>query len=200
MGSEHGLPAHGATNAPAPVEATKVTPERAEHIEPITVLPGLAAPLRRSVDDPLGGSAVDTATRRELGRAVGAPLETGLRRSMESELGAELGDVRVHTDAKAARLAHDLQASAFTHGSDVFFGAGSFDTGTPQGQHLLAHELTHVAQQKQGRDPGPSTGDGTTVGRADDPLEAEADATADRVVSALRRQTTHHGCGCGEHR
>ena len=41
----------------------------------------------------------------------------------------------------------DLNAQAFTHGSDVYFNSGKYDTGSSEGQKLLAHELTHVVQQ-----------------------------------------------------
>ena len=41
----------------------------------------------------------------------------------------------------------DLNAQAFTHGSDIYFNKGKYDTGSKDGQKLLAHELTHTIQQ-----------------------------------------------------
>ena len=65
-------------------------------------------------------------------------------------MGSDLGDVRVHTGATAARSAQALNARAYTVGSDVHFGAGQFQPDTQAGRHLIAHELTHVLQQRQG--------------------------------------------------
>lgn len=64
---------------------------------------------------------------------------------MEPRLGSDLGNVRVHTDANAAEMAHDLKAKAFTHGNDIYFAQGK----SPQKDELTAHELTHVVQQQQ---------------------------------------------------
>jgi hypothetical protein len=62
-------------------------------------------------------------------------------------MGADLSQVRVHTDANAVQLSRDLQARAFTTGPDIAFAAGEYQPGTNNGRRLLAHELTHVVQQ-----------------------------------------------------
>jgi Domain of unknown function (DUF4157)/Protein-glutamine gamma-glutamyltransferase len=62
--------------------------------------------------------------------------------------GSDFSQVRVHTDARAAHLARSINARAFTLGRDVVFGAGEYSTDTFAGKKLLAHELTHVVQQK----------------------------------------------------
>ena len=80
----------------------------------------------------------------------GAALSAGLRGFFEPRMGSDLGDVRVHTGASAARSAQALNARAYTVGSDVHFGAGQFQPDTQPGRHLIAHELTHVLQQRQG--------------------------------------------------
>src|SRR5262249_59311907 len=51
-------------------------------------------------------------------------------------------------DAKAAESARSVDALAYTAGRNVVIGAGQY-TGTPQGRHLLAHELTHVVQRSE---------------------------------------------------
>ena len=66
---------------------------------------------------------------------------------MEAGFGVDLTNVRVHTGSDADELSRSLSASAFTVGSDIFFGAGQFEPGTATGQHLLAHELAHTMQQ-----------------------------------------------------
>lgn len=66
---------------------------------------------------------------------------------MESRLGHDFSMVRVHTDEQAAASAQMVGALAYTVGRDIVFGPGRFAPGTSHGQHLLAHELTHVVQQ-----------------------------------------------------
>lgn len=70
-------------------------------------------------------------------------------------MGADLSEVRIHADGRAAELSDRIQAKAFTTGSDIFFGRGGFAPSTPGGQHLLAHELAHVVQQRGGDTDGP---------------------------------------------
>ncbi|MCB0583260.1 MAG: DUF4157 domain-containing protein, partial [Phaeodactylibacter sp.] len=54
---------------------------------------------------------------------------------------------RIHTGSQAARLSSDIGARAFTHKNNIFFNSGEYNPGTPSGQKLLAHELTHTVQQ-----------------------------------------------------
>lgn len=144
---------------------------------------GLAAPDR----DPLGGRAVDADTVRQLAAPPpGRRLHAGLRRRMEGELQGDFRGVRVHDDAASAGLARSIGASAFTHGSDIYL-ACRHDPGTDQGRHLIAHELAHVAQQQRGLDHGAQSGP-PVIGRADDPLEADAEQQARRVVESLRHR------------
>jgi len=75
---------------------------------------------------------------------------------MEARLGHSFADVRVHSDPGAAGQARTLGARAFAIGRDVVFGARQFAPGTPAGQALLAHELTHVVQQRAPGDTEPS--------------------------------------------
>jgi Domain of unknown function (DUF4157)/Putative RNase-like toxin, toxin_1 len=84
-----------------------------------------------------------------LGRQ-GHPLDGGLRMEFEQQVGATLGSVRIHSDARAAASARELGARAYTYGPHVVFGAGRFAPATADGRWLLAHELTHVAQQRRG--------------------------------------------------
>lgn len=81
----------------------------------------------------------------------GEALDAGTRDAMASRLGADLSSVRTHTGPQAALLAADLGADAFTHGRDVFYGAGH----APGNDALTAHELSHVVQQAGG---GPGLG------------------------------------------
>jgi hypothetical protein len=54
----------------------------------------------------------------------------------------------LHTGPKAAALAQALHAEAFTLNGHIFFNKNRYNPATKEGKRLLAHELTHVAQQK----------------------------------------------------
>jgi uncharacterized protein DUF4157 len=78
----------------------------------------------------------------------GRPLEPGVRAFFESRLGYDVGDVRVHTEGRAADSARAVDAPAYSVGRHIVFGADRYRPDTPRGMHLLAHELTHVDQQR----------------------------------------------------
>lgn len=77
----------------------------------------------------------------------GQALSESTRSYFEPRFGADFSQVRVHNDSKAAETAKSINAKAFTRGKDVVFGSRQYSPGTFTGKHLLAHELTHVAQQ-----------------------------------------------------
>jgi outer membrane protein OmpA-like peptidoglycan-associated protein len=79
--------------------------------------------------------------------ATGSPLPSATRQSMERRLGADFGQMRIHTDLASQRLANSLGANAITNGHDIYFNQGRYAPGTPTGESLLAHELAHVVQQ-----------------------------------------------------
>ncbi|MEN3330023.1 MAG: hypothetical protein V7638_4830, partial [Acidobacteriota bacterium] len=81
------------------------------------------------------------------GSHSGRPLESSVRMRMEQRIGADFSAVKVHTNASAAQMNRELNALAFTHGSDIYFAEGQYDPASPSGQRLLAHELAHVVQQ-----------------------------------------------------
>lgn len=81
-------------------------------------------------------------------RTPGQPLDATTRAFMEPRFGRDFGDVRVHADAQAADSARAVNALAYTVGSDVVFGAGQHQPQSEAGKRLIAHELTHVVQQR----------------------------------------------------
>ena len=107
----------------------------------------------------------------------GAPLAPVLRDDMERRFGHSFADVRVHTDAEAARSARDVRAHAYTSGSHIVFGAGEYAADGGAGRHLIAHELTHVLQQRGGP---------AGLQRQADEAAEEGGQTIDTVLSALR--------------
>jgi hypothetical protein len=82
-------------------------------------------------------------------RGAGTPLSPSVRTYFEPRFGADFGQVRVHTDTRAASTAKAVKARAFTVGQDVVFGASEYAPATTSGRKLLAHELSHVIQQRQ---------------------------------------------------
>lgn len=76
----------------------------------------------------------------------GRQMPEGLRNMMESGFGQDFSQVRLHTDSEAASLSNNIHAKAFTLGNDIYFNQGQFSPNTPEGQRLVAHELTHVVQ------------------------------------------------------
>ncbi len=136
-------------------------------------------------------------------RGGGQPLDATVRRGLEGVFGVSFGHVRIHADPEADALNRGVAAIVFTVGADIFFRAGAYQPHSAAGQHLLAHELTHVVQQRTGSlgtGGGGNAGGTMTVGAADDRHEQEAEATAHRVTAALQRralmaQATTPGAG-----
>ena len=77
----------------------------------------------------------------------GSPLPMETRRFFERRFDYNFEKIRIHTDMEAGRSAANIQAKAYTFGNDIVFGTGKYQPSTFRGQHLLAHELTHVIQQ-----------------------------------------------------
>jgi hypothetical protein len=95
----------------------------------------------------VGLSQPDMVSEVQRRKGSGGSLGGDARQNLENHFGADLSDVRIHTDQEAVTLNRELNAQAFTVGSDVFMGEGKFDPTSSEGQGLLAHELTHVGQQ-----------------------------------------------------
>jgi hypothetical protein len=140
---------------PMPVQKAEAKPEdtpaEPEPVEPIE---------RNAVDkeEPVqvqpaagGGGATSpsmaTAAQQAIaGKGAGASLNPVTRGALESSLGADFGHVRIHDDSSARQAARDINAQAFTHGSDIWLGPGA----SQDDLRLMAHEATHVVQQSGG--------------------------------------------------
>jgi hypothetical protein len=121
-------------------------PEEEEQIQPS---------LQRATDGSLQAVG-DIESRLNSSKGGGTPLPDDVRHFMEPRFGVDFSQVRVHTDSEAVQMNQELGAQAFTHGSDVYFGAGK----VPSKDELTAHELTHVVQQSgaNGIQAGEKTG------------------------------------------
>ena len=89
------------------------------------------------------------ASVRDAIRSSACRIDPVARSWLEPRFDRDLGNVRVHTGLIAERAARDIQAQAFTYGRDIVFGHGYYQPGTSSGRRLLAHEVTHVAQQSE---------------------------------------------------
>ncbi|RDI17187.1 uncharacterized protein DUF4157 [Rhodococcus sp. AG1013] len=114
----------------------------------------------------------------------GRPLDPDVRSDMESRLGHDFGDVRVHDDAAANRSAGAVHAHAYTVGSNVVFQRDMYNPGSADGRVMLAHELTHVVQQRSGAVDGAPAPGGISVSDPSDRFEREAAANAERVAGS----------------
>lgn len=113
----------------------------------------------------------------------GHPLSVSDRNFFEPRFRQDLTDVRLHTDNAAAGTARSLGARAFTMGSGIYFGESQYQPHTNGGRELLAHELTHVIQQRGGSQQSPST-----------PTQPGAN-TASHVSASPATETVQRACG-----
>jgi Domain of unknown function (DUF4157) len=113
-----------------------------------------AKPLRRSADGSMqAGGSVESQLSGSKGG--GSPLPDDVRSFMEPRFGADFSGVRVHTGSDAVQMNQEVNAQAFAHGQDIYFGSGK----APGQNELTAHELTHVVQQT-GNTPDTAASDG----------------------------------------
>jgi peptidoglycan hydrolase-like protein with peptidoglycan-binding domain len=96
-------------------------------------------------------------------KGLGTPLPSDVQQEMSQKIGMDFSNVQIHTDTNAINMNQELNAKAFTYGTDLYFNRGEFKPDSFQGKHLLAHELTHTIQQKGAKDTRSiqrTTGDG----------------------------------------
>ncbi|MFJ9429320.1 DUF4157 domain-containing protein [Streptomyces sp. NPDC101490] len=121
--------------------------------------------------------AVQRSAVHDVLAGTGRPLGAPLREEMEARLGADFADVRIHDNQAARASATEIGARAYTSGNNIVLGDGGSDN------HTLAHELTHVIQQRQGPVTGIDQGNGLKVSDPSDRYEQEAESNAHRVMN-----------------
>ena len=158
--------------------------EEKEEAEPIQTKPaqGLA-------DSFKAGEDVESGLNQSKGG--GSPLPDSVRGFMEPRFGMDFSHVRAHTGSEAVQMNRDVGAKAFTHGSDIYYGAGN----SPTNLELTAHELTHVVQQTGGmplqakRAPEAHSTDMTDLlsrlSSAKDPINNRAEKRPDQIISYM---------------
>jgi hypothetical protein len=145
---------------------------------------GQVIQLARQSSQAEGGYSVDSDVETDIqqSRGGGTALDNNVRVQMESAFDADFSGVRIHTDSKADSLNRNLSAKAFATGQDVFFRQGAYNPGSSSGRELIAHELTHVVQQRNG-----AVSTKLVVNKPGDRFEQEADSAARAVIQ--REQT-----------
>jgi uncharacterized protein DUF4157 len=128
------------------------------------------APMRSPSTAPLAG--------QETLRSRGQLLDPDTRAHFEPRYGHDFSRVRVHTDQQADDTARAMHAVAYTVGSQIAFAEGRYQPGTAAGRRLLAHELAHVAQQRNASVPGTQL----EVGKPSDAAERAADVAAQHAL------------------
>ncbi len=133
----------------------------------------------------VGEQEQESPVKEVIGRGAGQPLEAPVRQRMEASFGADFSDVRVHAGGTAAASARAVDAHAYTVGNEIVLGDGH-TPGSPAHERTLAHELTHVVQQRSGPVDGTPTGNGISISSPSDRFEQAAEASATAVLSSGR--------------
>jgi hypothetical protein len=154
-----------------------------------SVVPGLQLQLKGT-----GGAVLDEtiATAIHSKRGSGEQLDSGAAEKIGKTMGHDFSDVQVHKDSESDQLNKQVHAEAFTTGKDIFFREGKYDPVSDQGQKLLAHELTHVVQQRD----APATSE-LRVSDPNEASEKQAEKTAEKVTAPAGSSTSTAGGGGG---
>ena len=139
-----------------------------------------------------GETEQESPVKEVVGRGGGTPLEPAVRQRMEASFGTDFSDVRVHAGGTAAASAQAVDAHAYTVGNEIVLGDGQ-TPGSASHERTLAHELTHVVQQRSGPVDGTPMAGGISVSDPGDRFERAAETTAGAVVS-----TGHAGTVAGD--
>ncbi|MFE9822853.1 DUF4157 domain-containing protein [Streptomyces sp. NPDC005791] len=119
---------------------------------------------------------------KDIVSGAGQPLDLGVRRELEEQLGHDFSRVRLHTDPDAGALTELLGADAVAVGQDIFFRDGAYRPGTVDGQRLLAHELLHTVQNPHGLGALRAGRDLGEVSLPQQEMEREAESAAQEAV------------------
>ena len=179
---------------PTPETARAAAVGRSDVLDPAAVLG-----LQRAVGNAGVGSLLEEERSpiHDVIGSGGSPLAPDVRAEMEGRLGHDFSDVKVHNDGAAHDSAAAVNAHAYTVGSNVVFQRGRYDTGSAEGKTMLAHELTHVVQQRSGPVDGTDAGGGIKVSDPSDRFEREAAANADAVMAGPAPAHAHESGGGG---
>jgi hypothetical protein len=122
--------------------------EKEEKLQKKPISESISPLIQRSAKDE-GESAAPGHIENQINssRGGGNVMENGPRNFMENRFGADFSNIKIHTGPQAVQMSRELNAQAFTVGNDIYFNEGKYSPNSANGQHLLAHELTHTIQQ-----------------------------------------------------
>lgn len=120
----------------------------------------------------------------EVLNSPGQPLDAETRAYMEPRFGHDFSKVRVHADGKAGEAAGAVGAAAFTSGRSIVFAPDRYTPENNVGKQLIAHELTHVLQQRAGFQ--------RTDRQAIESAEHDADQLSARVLAGSGKGRSQH--------
>jgi hypothetical protein len=157
-------------------EADVIADEIVANLRRSPIGAGSAGVQRHATPGAVGGEGgeVPAATASRI-RPSGDRFDGTTRARMEQAFGADFSDVRVHASAAVDTAAEGLSADAFTLGRDVYVRRELYQPGTPAGDRLLAHELTHTLQQG-----------GSKIRRSTAHVDVSADMPSRRVSTKKR--------------
>ena len=107
----------------------------------------VSQPLQKKPVSGASTASPDVSAKIESTSGKGNAMPAKTLHEMNTSFGTDFSDVKIHNDPEATNISCELNAQAFTHGSDIYFNEGKFNPDTNAGKNLLAHELTHVIQQ-----------------------------------------------------
>ncbi len=103
-----------------------------------------------------GGTASEAVTNQiNSTKGSGSNMDSPTQSFMENRFGTDFSNVKIHTGDDAVQMSRELNAQAFTVGSDIYFNSGKYNPSSDSGKHLLAHELTHTVQQGSAKQVSP---------------------------------------------
>ncbi len=159
-------------NLGTPLQASLNSVPAVQYKTSLNQVKGLTAPVFQfKTEQPIQRAENEEAAAVQQGMLHSNGLPKDVLSNMERLMGADFSGVNVHQNSANAT---EVGALAYAQGNDVHFAPGQFDPNTKKGQELLAHELAHVVQQRQGRVKPTKQAKGVPV-NDDEGLEAEAD-------------------------
>ncbi|MGZ5009346.1 MAG: eCIS core domain-containing protein [Methylobacter sp.] len=139
----------GASNDPLELEADRIADQVMASLGH-SVTSRAPLHIQRFTRQAIEGTDTASASVDRALAGSGRPLEPVLRHDMEQRFGHDFSQVRVHSGSAAEQSTRELNANAYTVGHNIVFGKSQYVPGDAVGRHLLAHELTHVVQQRAG--------------------------------------------------
>lgn len=93
-----------------------------------------------------GMAATSTYIQSLSSKGTALPKET--QQFFAKRMGYDFSHVKIHRGTEAEQSAKEVNAKAYAVDNNIVFNKGQYNTTSAEGKKLLAHELTHVVQQR----------------------------------------------------